>query len=182
MREIIRPIISAMNNEGRRYRGVLYVGIMVSEEGPKVLEFNARFGDPETQVILPRLKDDLVSVMEEIVDGKLTKRELSWNNEACVCVVLASGGYPGKHEKGKKISGLEEAGEMEDIFIFHAGTKLLEDKQYITNGGRVLGVTALGDNIRNAVSRVYEAVGRIRFDNMHYRKDIGYRAIKKEIS
>lgn len=180
--EIIRPIIKGMNDEGRRYKGVLYAGIMVTDEGPKVLEFNARFGDPETQVILPRLKDDLVSIMEEIVDGELTERELTWDKRFCACVVLASGGYPGKYEKDKEISGLRETKETKNTFIFHAGTKRMPSGGYATNGGRVLGVTALGNDINDALSRAYEVAGKLHFDNIYYRKDIGHRAIGRHKS
>ncbi len=186
MDEIIRPIISGMAKEGRPYKGVLYAGIMVTNEGPKVIEFNVRYGDPENQVIMPRLKEDLVDIMEAIIDGKLTRTELDWDERACVCVVLASGGYPGKYEKGKEISGLEEAKKMEDVVVFHAGTKLQkmeertkeEKPTFITNGGRVFGVTAMGKDIKSAIDRVYEVVENIRFDGLHYRKDIGCRAIK----
>lgn len=178
IKQIIKPTISGMNSEGRRYKGVLYAGIIVTDEGPKALEFNARFGDPETQAILPRLKDDLVSVMEEIIDAKLTRKELNWDERACACVVLASGGYPGKYEKGKEISGLEKVKKMKDAFVFHAGTRLTPDRHCVTNGGRVLGATALGNNIEDAVNKAYEVAEGIHFDNIYYRSDIGYRAIK----
>lgn len=186
MDEIIRPVISGMAKEGRPYKGVLYAGIMVTDEGPKVMEFNVRYGDPENQAIMPRLKEDLVDIMEAIIDGNLPQRDLEWDERACVCVVLASRGYPGKYEKGKEISGLEEAKKMDDVVIFHAGTKLQKTEErtgqgkptLITNGGRVLGVTALGKDIRSAIDRSYEAIEKIHFNGMHYRKDIGYRALK----
>ncbi len=184
MDEIIRPIISGMAKEGRPYKGVLYAGIMVTDEGPKVIEFNVRYGDPENQAIMPRLKEDLVDIMEAIIDGRLPQRDLDWDERACVCVVLASGGYPQKYEKGKEIFGIEDAKEMEDVVVFHAGTKReiqdprLQTSKIVTNGGRVLGVTALGKDIKSAIDRAYGAVENIRFDGMHYRKDIGYRAIK----
>ena len=184
MDEIIRPIISGMTKEGRPYKGVLYAGIMVTDEGPKVIEFNVRYGDPENQTIMPRLKEDLVDIMEAIIDGRLPQRDLDWDERACVCVVLASGGYPQKYEKGKEIFGLEDAKKMEDVVVFHAGTKReiqdprLQTSKTVTNGGRVLGVTALGKDIKSAIDRAYGAVENIRFDGMHYRKDIGYRAIK----
>ncbi len=179
MNEIIKPTISAMKDEARAYKGILYVGIMMTVDGPKVLEFNVRFGDPETQVILPGLKDDLVDIMEEIIDGKLTKKELNWDEKTCVCVVLASGGYPEKYEKGKEISGLEEIKKMKDVFIFHAGTKITENGKYLSSGGRVLGVSALADDIKDAIKKAYNAAGKIHFANMYYRKDIGHKAVSK---
>ncbi|MEA3328923.1 MAG: phosphoribosylamine--glycine ligase [Candidatus Omnitrophota bacterium] len=176
--EIIRPIISGLAAEGIRYKGVLYAGLMITDQGPKVLEFNVRYGDPETQVIMPCLKEDLVDLMNDVIDNKLSPRQLSWEDRSCVCVTCASGGYPGKYEKGKLISGLEELRDLKDIMVFHAGTKKQEEK-VVTNGGRVLGVTALGKDIAQAAKRVYQAVEKIDFEGMHYRKDIGLRAIEK---
>jgi len=180
LQEIVRPVVKGLFAEGLPYKGILYVGIMITSSGPKVLEFNVRFGDPETQAILPRLDFDLVEAMLATVNGKLSRLKnaggLRWDKRACVCVVCASGGYPGKYEKGKEISGLEEAESLPDIVVFHAGTKKSTDK-YVTNGGRVLGVTGLGDTIRDAIYKTYEAVEKIRFEGMHYRKDIGRKAV-----
>ena len=187
--EIIHPAISGLKKEGIEYRGVLYAGIMITREGPKTLEFNVRFGDPETQAILPRLKSDLVQVMLAVSTGSLAKiKDLSWDDRACVCVVLASKGYPGDYEKEKEIFGLEEAGKMEDITVFHAGTrkKLVNDVgqkqevEFFTSGGRVLSVTGLGNNIKEAIENTYRAVGKISFEGMHYRRDIGKKAVNSE--
>ncbi|MBI5143859.1 MAG: phosphoribosylamine--glycine ligase [Candidatus Omnitrophica bacterium] len=183
MNEIINPIIKGLAREGKFYKGVLYIGIMITESGPKVLEFNVRFGDPETQAILPRLKGDLVSLMENSIDVGLRDYSLEWDGRFCVSVVIASGGYPGDYEKGIEIKGLDNVKCLKDIIVFHAGTKLgrrSTDKQplYLTYGGRVLNVTALGDNIEDAIDICYNAVEKIRFDKMHYRKDIGQRAIR----
>ena len=175
--EVIRPIISGMAAEGIKYKGVLYAGLMITDQGPKVLEFNVRYGDPETQVILPRLKEDLVDIMEDVVNGRLAVRELNWDDRACICVTCASGGYPGKYEKGKLISGLEKVRDLKDIIVFHAGT-IQQGAKIMTNGGRVLGITALGKNIAQAAKRAYQAIENIHFEGMHYRKDIGLRAIK----
>ncbi|MBI4845832.1 MAG: phosphoribosylamine--glycine ligase [Candidatus Omnitrophica bacterium] len=174
--KIIIPVIRAMEKERALYCGVLYAGIMLTQEGPKVLEFNVRFGDPETQAILPRLKSDLVEVMLAALEQKLKNYSLEWDNRACVCVVLASGGYPGGYEKGKKITGLEKIKSLKDVFVFHSGTKF-KGGEVVTDGGRVLGVTALGKDIKAALSRVYNTVGMINFEKMHYRKDIGRRAL-----
>jgi phosphoribosylamine--glycine ligase len=185
LQTIVYPTIEGLKNEGINYKGILYVGIMITSGGPKVLEFNVRFGDPETQAILPRLNSDLVEVMLATAEGRLSQGKdkdggLNWDRRSCVCVVCASGGYPGKYEKGKEVSGLEQAEEMADIVVFHAGTKsvITNDKSHIvTDGGRVLGVTGLGSSIKEAIRRTYQAVEKIRFQGMHYRKDIGYRAI-----
>lgn len=176
MDKIIMPMIKGMASDNMPYKGVLYAGIMVTGEGPKVLEFNVRFGDPESQAIFPRLKSDLVDLIEQSIDGSLKGVMPIWDKRSCVCVVMASGGYPGKYEKGKEIEGLDEADEIDDIVVFHAGTKKTKDK-YITNGGRVLGVTGLGDNIELAIKKTYEAASQIKFDNMHFRRDIGKRAL-----
>lgn len=176
---VIYRIIGGLAKEGIDYKGVLYAGIMLTQEGPKVLEFNVRFGDPETQAILPRLKSDLLEAMLAVSNEKLSKvvktGGLHWDNRACVSVVCASGGYPGNYGKGKLISGLEEAEKMPDVVVFHAGTKK-EDGKYFTNGGRVLGVTGLGNNISQAIRTAYQAVDKIHFDGMHYRRDIGNKA------
>jgi phosphoribosylamine--glycine ligase len=156
---------------------------MITKDGPKTLEFNVRFGDPETQAILPRLKSDLLEVILAASEQKLSRlRSLDWDNRACVCVVCASGGYPGNYEKGKEIFGLEEAAKTKDVVVFHAGTKRLQAPdstlKAITNGGRVLGVTGLGNNIKEAINRTYQGVEKIHFEGMHYRRDIGKRAVK----
>ncbi len=174
---IIKPAIAAMKAEGRLYTGVLYTGIMLTKNGPSVIEFNARFGDPETQVMLPMLENDLVEVIEASLSGSLDSIGLKCYNGAAVCVIIASGGYPGKYETGKPISGLAEAGALAGVTIFHAGTKFDGD-QIVTNGGRVLGVTAVGESFRAARNRAYEAVDLIKFDGMHYRHDIAARVIK----
>jgi len=178
LKKIFYPIVEEMIKIGCPYKGVLYAGLMITEEGPKVLEFNVRFGDPETQVILPRLNNDLVEVIMAVFDRRLDKIKLSWDKKSCVCVVLSSGGYPGEYQKGKEIFGLDEAKKINDVIVFHAGTKR-EDSKIVTNGGRVLGVTALGEDIQQAINNAYHAVGKIKFENMHYRKDIGAKAIVK---
>ena len=184
---IVYRTIDGLAKEGVEYSGVLYAGVMLTKDGPKTLEYNARFGDPETQAVLPRLKSDLVEVMLAASCGKLSRlRTLEWDERPCVCVVCAAGGYPGDYERGKEISGLVEAGNMKDIVVFHAGTKMLRapspelGAKYVTNGGRVLGVTGLGSNIKEAIAKTYQAVDKIHFDGMHYRKDIGRKAIVQE--
>ena len=179
-REVLVPIVHAMNREGCPYRGVLYAGIMITDKGPKVLEFNARFGDPETQPILMRLKTDLVPVMQAIMAGKLDTAELAWDNRPAVCVVMASGGYPGTYEKGKPIHGLDSAEDLDDAYVFHAGTRLARDGTVLTDGGRVLGVTALGETIAAAQKRAYEVVGGITFDGAYCRTDIAHRALARQ--
>ncbi len=177
METIIRPTVDGMRNEGIIYKGVLYAGIMITDSGPKALEYNVRFGDPETQVILPRMKSDLAGLLMRTASGDLSGAGIEWDERECVCVVLASGGYPGGYEKGKRITGLEEAA-AEGALVFHAGTRL-EDGDLVTSGGRVLNVAGMGDGIKEAVANTYKAVGKIHFDGMHYRKDIGYRAIAR---
>lgn len=174
---VFQPIINKMKQKGIPYKGVLYAGIMMTEHGPKVLEFNVRFGDPETQVILPRLKTDLIDIMESCIDGKLNEANIEWRNEAAVCVVIASGGYPGPYKKGEIITGIKQAEELQDVIVFHAGTSL-EGKNILTSGGRVLGVTALGANIEQAIDKAYKAVGEIHFNKMYFRKDIADKALK----
>jgi len=176
-REIVIPIVHAMNREERPYRGVVYAGLMMTDDGPRVLEFNVRFGDPETQPILFRLQGDLVPALRAIAEGNLQDAKLEWDPRPAVCVVLASGGYPGSYEKGKVIAGLDEVAAMPDTMVFHAGTAH-KDGQVVTAGGRVLGVTAKGDDIRGAMRRAYDAVERIHFDGVHYRKDIGAKALR----
>ena len=181
---IIYPIINTLTRDGKPYKGVLYAGIMVTKDGPFVLEFNARFGDPETQAILPRLKSDLVEVMEKAADGNLAGVSLAWDPRPCVSVVIASGGYPNQYDKGMEIRGLEEASAMKDVLVFHAGTRkgrraADNPSLLITSGGRVLNVTALGDDMQKAIDNCYSAVRMIHFEKMHYRRDIGVRAIKR---
>jgi len=176
--EIIIPIINGLSEEGRTYRGCLYAGLMIEEGRPKVLEFNSRFGDPETQPILMRLKGDLLQLLQACIKGNLSKCEIEWDQRASVCVVMASQGYPGEYEKGKVIKGLKEVQSMKDIFVFHAGTAI-KDGMLVTNGGRVLGVTGLGEDIPDAIRRTYEAVNRISWEGVYYRKDIGKKALKR---
>ncbi|MBU0662425.1 phosphoribosylamine--glycine ligase, partial [Candidatus Micrarchaeota archaeon] len=177
LREIMAPVVAAMRKEGCEYKGVLYAGLMFGKDNePKVLEFNARFGDPETQAILPRLKSDLVEIMNACIDGTLADVKVKWKDDACTCVVLASGGYPGDYEKGKVINGLKDAAELDNVMVFHAGTKKQESGAIVTNGGRVLGVTALGSDINESIKNAYSAVEKITFEGLHYRKDIGARA------
>lgn len=178
MERIIRPTVLAMAQEDRPYRGVIYAGLMLTAEGPKVLEFNCRFGDPELQPIMLRLVDDLLPLLHAVARGEELPKTVSWRSEAAVCVVLASGGYPGEYATGKAISGIEEAETVEGVTLFHAGTAL-RDGRPVTAGGRVLGVTALGQDILTAINRAYEAVGRISFEGMHFRKDIGRKAIAR---
>ena len=169
--EIMIPTVRAMAKEGRYYRGILYAGLMLTESGPKVLEFNARFGDPETQPIMMRIKNDIVPIFEACIDGTLAKQSLQWRQEPTICVVMAAKGYPSSYEKGKEISGLN-SDENRQAVVFHAGTKL-ENGKVLTNGGRVLGVTALGSDINQAIKNAYSAVDKIKWDGIHYRKDIG---------
>lgn len=181
--KVIFPIINTLAKEGNPYKGALYAGIMVTNDGPKALEFNARFGDPETQAIMPRLKSDLVELMERALDGKLDNYSLEWDPRPCVSVVIASGGYPGDYEKGAKIKGVESAKALKDVVIFHAGTKSGRRSTdgvsaFLTNGGRVLNVTALGATIKDAIDNCYNAVGKIHFDRMHYRRDIAKKALR----
>ncbi len=179
--DILEPTIKAMEKEGCPYKGVLYAGIMVTKEGPKVLEYNARFGDPETQAVLPRLTTDLVDIMDAIIDNRLSQQMIEWNKHCAVCVVISSGGYPGKYKTGYTIEGLEEAKKLKDVSLFHAGTSLA-GCDVVTSGGRVLGVTALGETIRSAVDNAYKAVSKISFTDMYFRKDIGFRALKRDTS
>lgn len=173
---ILKPTIDGMKAEGREYEGVLYAGLMITKDGPKVLEYNARFGDPETQAVLTRLETDLVEIIEAIVDKRLGGMEIRWRDEAAVCVVMASGGYPGSYQKGFVISGLDEA-EATGAIVFHAGTAL-KDGKIVNSGGRVLGVTALGDTIPQAIDNVYQAVEKITWEGVQYRKDIGQKSLK----
>lgn len=171
-KQILHKAVEAMGREGRAYKGVLYAGLMITSQGPKVLEFNCRFGDPETQVVLPRMENDLVEVMLAVSENRLNEIKLSWSDKKAVCVIMASGGYPGKYEKGKVIDGLNDAETIDDVIVFHAGSRK-EDGRVLTNGGRVLGVTGLGKTIKEAADKAYEGVKRIKFEGVHYRKDIG---------
>lgn len=180
-REVLVPVVDGMNRNGTPYKGVLYAGLMITAGGPRVLEFNVRFGDPETQPILMRLKSDLLEVCLAVCEGKLDEVTLEWDPRLAVCVVMASGGYPGKYEKGKKITGLEEAEKLEDVVVFHAGTAK-RDGDIVTSGGRVLGVTALGETIAEAQKRAYEAVDKIKFDGAYWRRDIADKAIRRSKS
>ena len=177
METIFLPTIHAMQKEGRPFQGCLYFGLMLTPKGPKVIEYNCRFGDPETQVVLPLLKTDLVEIMQAIWEEKLGQLEIQWKDESAACVVMASGGYPKKYTTGLPIFGLDENGQIEGCFVYHAGTKL-EDGEILTSGGRVLGVTATADSLRNALKTAYAGVEKITFQNAHYRKDIGQRALK----
>lgn len=177
LEKILKPIINGMAEEGRPYKGVLYAGLMIRDGEPEVLEFNARFGDPETQPILVRMKEDIVPILEACINGTLSQCNIEWDHRASVCVVMASKGYPGDYEKGKVIEGLEEVSQMKDIFVFHAGTAINEGR-VVTNGGRVLGVTGLGEDIPGAIERTYQAVKRIFWEGVHYRTDIGKKALR----
>ena len=177
LEEILKPTVKGLRSEGREYKGVLYAGLVLTKEGPKVLEFNARFGDPETQVVLPRLKTDLVDILNTVIEGSLHKINIEWNNNSAICVVAASGGYPGKYQKDKVISGLEGLEKMKDIIAFHAGTKF-QDGEIVTSGGRVLGITAWDNTISKAKEKAYKGVKEIYFEDMYYRKDIAAKAIK----
>jgi phosphoribosylamine--glycine ligase len=175
---IARPVVAGMKQEGTDYKGVLYCGLMMTARGPMVLEFNCRFGDPETQAILMRLESDLAEALEASIEGRVSEGDFKWSADASVCVVMASGGYPGTFEVGKKIMGIEDADKVDGVKVFHAGTTK-RDGGYYTAGGRVLGVTARAADLKSAVARAYEAVGKIRFENAHYRKDIAARAVTK---
>jgi phosphoribosylamine--glycine ligase len=178
LQHIARPVVAGMKAEGADYKGVLYCGLMMTARGPMVLEFNCRFGDPETQPVLMRLESDLVEALEASIDGRVSDGDFRWSTDASVCVVMASGGYPGTFEMGKKISGLEDAERVAGVKIFHAGTTKHDDA-YFTAGGRVLGVTARAGNLGTAVERAYQAAAKISFGGAYYRKDIAARALKK---
>ena len=170
---IFQPTVDAMAAEGREFKGVIFFGLMLTPEGPKVLEYNARFGDPEAQVVLPRMENDMVEVVEACIDGRLDQIDLKFKEDAAVCVVLASDGYPVSYEKGLPIRGLENFKGKDGYYVFHAGTKFGPEGQVLTNGGRVLGVTALGKDLKEARKNAYEAVDWVDFDNKYYRHDIG---------
>ena len=177
MEKIFKPTIAAMSAEGRPFKGCLYFGLMLTPNGARVIEYNCRFGDPETQVVLPLLETDLTEIMDAIWDEKLDELDIRWSGRSCACVVMASGGYPEKYETGKVISGLDENGQCGGAYVYHAGTKL-ENGEFLTAGGRVLGVTATGADLREALDKAYKAVEGISFDKAHYRHDIGARALK----
>jgi phosphoribosylamine--glycine ligase len=176
MRQVIRPTIDGMASEGRPYRGVLYAGLMVKDGEVKTLEFNARFGDPECQPLLMRMKSDIVPVLVAVANGDLAGLDLEWHDKAAVCVVMASEGYPGDYRKGDIINGLEDAATIDDVYVFHAGTAY-KDGSCATNGGRVLGVTALGSTVQDSISTAYQAVERISWQGVQFRRDIGKKAL-----
>ena len=176
-REILVPTVDGMNRSGAPYKGVLYAGLMLTAGGPRVLEFNVRFGDPETQPILMRLKSDLLEVLLAVCNGTLDEVNLKWDPRPAVCVVMASGGYPGDYQKGKTITGLQEARKIDDVMVFHAGTRQ-QNGEIVTSGGRVLGVTALGRTIAEAKAKAYQAIDKIHFDGVYFRRDIADKAIK----
>jgi phosphoribosylamine--glycine ligase len=178
MADIVRPVIAAMAKEGAPYTGVLYVGLMITREGPKVIEFNCRFGDPECQAILPRLEGDLLALLQAAAAGQGLPIALSWTPQASVCVVMTSAGYPGTYETGRPISGIEAAAALPGVNVFHAATALAAGA-LVTAGGRVLGVQALGPDVAAAIRTAYAAVERIRFDGAHYRRDIGHHALRR---
>jgi phosphoribosylamine--glycine ligase len=177
MRDLLERTVRGMARENLQYRGVIYGGFILTGDGPKVLEYNARFGDPETQVLLPLMRSDLIDVMLAVVEGRLQEQRIQWSRDAAVCVVLASGGYPGAYESGKVISGVEDAAAMPGVFVYHAGTAVRQDGVLVTAGGRVLGVTAVGATIAEARDLAYEAARKISFDGMHMRTDIAHRAL-----
>ncbi len=177
-KDILVSTVHAMNREGRPYKGVLYVGLMLTPAGPKVLEYNVRLGDPETQPLLMRLKGDLLPTLLAVAEGKLETIDFEWDPRSAVCVVMASGGYPGKYEKGEAINGLDAVSEADDVVVFHAGTTSRQGKT-VTNGGRVLGVTAIGDDIQEAQRKAYDAAAKISFNGAYYRKDIGAKALSR---
>ncbi|MBR1553808.1 MAG: phosphoribosylamine--glycine ligase [Oscillospiraceae bacterium] len=177
MEKIFKPTIDAMQKEGRPFTGCLYFGLMLTPNGAKVIEYNCRFGDPETQVVLPLLDTDLIDIMQAVWDGTLAELPVTWKQESAACVVLASGGYPVKYESGKEISGLDEKGQVQNAFVYHAGTKFTDEK-FLTAGGRVLGVTATADTLENALKQAYQSAETISFEKMHYRHDIGKRALQ----
>ena len=177
--DIFRPVIRAMAERGTPYRGLLYAGLMLTAEGPKVVEFNCRFGDPETQVVVPLLDGNLLDLMVGVSEGKLVTADLSWKEMRAVCVVLAASGYPGSYEKGEQIRLEEGVGDMKDVFLFHAGTAM-DGERLVTSGGRVIGVTALAEDVRGAIEKAYRACDGVRFEGKYCRRDIGRRELKRE--
>lgn len=177
--KILRPTVAGLLSEGIIFKGVLYAGLMITSRGPKVLEYNVRFGDPECQVVLPRLKSDLPTIMLSVIHRSLREQTIEWYDNHTACVVLASGGYPGSYKKGEIIKGLEDAAKLDDVYVFHAGTTEKSGKT-VTAGGRVLGVTAWGNTLQDALDKTYSAVDKISFKGAHYRKDIGQKALKRK--
>lgn len=177
MKEIFMPTIKAMNNENRKFKGCLYFGLMLTPDGPKVIEYNCRFGDPETQVVLPLLNSDLVDIFDAVIDEKLDEIDINWKNESAACVILASGGYPVKYQSGYSINGLNDKGQLDEYLVYHAGTKT-EGDDIKTSGGRVIGVTATAADLKTAINKAYEGVKKISFKDMHFRNDIGRRALE----
>ncbi len=172
MEKIFKPTVSALANEGREFKGIIFFGLMITKDGPKVIEYNARFGDPETQAVLPILETDIFDIFNACIDQKLETLDIKWSDNASCCVIMASGGYPESYKKGYEITGLEVCENKEDLFVFHAGTKI-ENGKIVTNGGRVIGVTALGENLEKAVKKAYDTIDTINFKDRHFRKDIG---------
>ena len=179
MREVMIPAVRGFQAEGTSYRGVLYAGLMITSNGPRVLEFNCRFGDPEAQVLLSRLETDLVDIIEATQSGRLGTMAIQWSPKKSVCVVMASKGYPDQSETGHKITGLAEASVERDVIVFHGATAR-NGNEWVASGGRVLGVTALSENMEEAIQKAYRAVGRIQFEGMQFRKDIGARALNRK--
>ncbi|MEE9212212.1 MAG: phosphoribosylglycinamide synthetase C domain-containing protein, partial [Phycisphaeraceae bacterium] len=173
---VLVPTVDALRRNGIQYKGVLYAGLMLTAGGPKVLEFNCRFGDPETQPLMMRLRGDLVQIMLATCEGTLADVDLSWDNRCCCCVVMASGGYPGPYEKGKPITGIDDAEALDDVIVFHAGTTL-QNNRLLTSGGRVLNVCAMGNDLKQAQQKANDACEKIRFDGAFWRKDIGFRVM-----
>ena len=180
MDQVIYPTIRALAAEGIPFKGILYAGLMLTSDGPKVLEYNVRFGDPEAQAVLPMLKSDLVPLLDDVVEGRLATTQIEWHNGSCGCVVLASGGYPGDFQIGKEIVGLDRLKSHPDVWVFHGGTKR-DGNRVVTWGGRVLNVVGIGDTLEAALQKVYAAINEIRFEGMTYRTDIGFRALKKPV-
>jgi phosphoribosylamine--glycine ligase len=178
VQHVAKPVVAGMKEEGAEFKGILYCGLMMTARGPMVLEFNCRFGDPETQPLMMRMESDLVEAMEASIEGRVSAGDFRWSSDATVCVVIAAGGYPGTYEAGKKIIGLSDAAKLEGVKVFHAGTSQ-HDGAYYTSGGRVLGVTARAPELKLAVERAYHAVSQLGFEGSHYRKDIAARAFKK---
>ncbi len=178
MEKIFIPTMNAMNKEGRRFEGILYFGLMITPNGPKVIEYNCRFGDPETQVVLPMLDADLYDIFEAICERRLKDIDIKWHDGACACVIMASGGYPQSYKKGIPMNGFDDKGQIDGCFVYHAGTKLDENGTFLTNGGRVIGVTARADDLQSALDKAYEGVSKIDFEGAHFRHDIGKRALE----
>jgi phosphoribosylamine--glycine ligase len=175
-KRVLRPVVDGLRSEGVCYRGAIYAGLMLTAGGPQVLEFNCRFGDPETQAVLPLLKSDFVELAESVIEGRLKEVKVEWMDRHAACVVVTSGGYPESYEKNKKIDGIERAEGIADVILFHAGTRRVGE-EFVTSGGRVLGVTGIGDTLKDAIEKTYEAVEQIQFEKIHYRKDIGLKGL-----